>query len=129
MKYALLIHLADGVFAQLQASEQQAAVEKHARLQADARHAKQYGGAVRLASTQTAMTVRTRGNEQVVTDGVHAATKEHLVGFYVIDCENLDQAIAYARRIPVAPLGTVEIRPIAWSDLAAPAEAASPLDC
>jgi len=60
---------------------------------------------VRLAPTQTATSVRTRGNEQLVTDGPYAETKETLVGFYLVDCENLDQAIAYARRIPVAPQG------------------------
>lgn len=128
MKYALLIHLAEGVFDQLTASEKQAAIDRHADLQAAARRAKQYGGAVRLAPTQTATSVRTRGDEQIVTDGVYAETKEHLVGFYLLDCENLEQAIAYARRIPVAPLGTIEIRPVAWLDLAGSPEASRTVD-
>lgn len=129
MKYALLILLPEGVFEQLHASEKQAAFERHRELQQDARQAGQFSGAVRLSSTQTATSVRTRGNEQIVTDGVYAETKEHLAGLYLLDCENLDQAIAYARRIPVGPLGTIEIRPVAWLDLADPTQAAQPLEC
>lgn len=129
MKYALLIHLPEGVFEQLHASEKHALAEKHRELQHDARQAKQFGGAVRLAPTQTATSVRTRGHEQIVTDGVYAETKEHLVGFYLLDCESLDQAIAYARRIPVGSLGTIEIRPVAWLDLADLTQTAQPVDC
>lgn len=116
MKYALLIHLGEGIFEQMSEAEKQERTALHQALQADAREANQYLGAVRLASTQTATSVRTRGQEQIVMDGPFAETKEHLVGLYLIDCASLDEAIAYAKRIPVAPLGTIEIRPVAWID-------------
>jgi len=114
MKYALLIHLGEGIFEQMSEAEKHARIEQHRRLQHDAAAAGHYAGAVRLAPVDTSVRVVFRGEEQVVTDGPFPETKEHLVGFYVIDSESLDQAIAYARRIPVAPLGTVEIRPIVW---------------
>lgn len=114
MKYALLIHLGEGIFEQMPRAEMQARTEEHRRLQHDAAAKGHYEGAVRLAPADTAVRVVTRGEEQVVTDGPFPETKEHLVGFYVIDSETLDQAIAYARRIPVGPRGSIEIRPIAW---------------
>jgi hypothetical protein len=57
-----------------------------------------------------------RGSEQTVTDGPFTETKEYLAGFYLLDCETLDEAIAYARRHPGAPLGTIEIRPVHSQD-------------
>jgi len=114
MKYALLIHLGEGIFEGMSPAEREARTEEHRRLQRDAAAAGHYQAAVRLAPVGTAVRVATRGEEQVVTDGPFPETKEHLVGLYVIDAESLEQAIAYARRIPVAPYGTIEIRPIAW---------------
>ncbi|HEY5626120.1 MAG TPA: YciI family protein, partial [Dehalococcoidia bacterium] len=45
-------------------------------------------------------------------DGPFAETKEQLGGFYLLNCENLDEAIAYAARIPAAPRGSIEVRPV-----------------
>lgn len=114
MKYALLIHLGEGISERMSAADSAARIEEHRRLQRDAAAAGHYERAVRLAAVDTAVRVATRGEEQVVTDGPFPETKEHLVGFYLIDSESLEQAIAYARRIPVHPHGTIEIRPIAW---------------
>lgn len=65
-----------------------------------------------LHSTAEATTVRVRGGETLTTDGPFAETKEQLGGFYEIECDNLDQAIEAASRIPAAPTGSIEIRPI-----------------
>lgn len=46
------------------------------------------------------------------TDGPFTEAKEHLAGFYLIDCSSIDRAISYARRIPEASLGLVEVRPV-----------------
>lgn len=57
--------------------------------------------------------VRVREDETIVTDGPYAETKEVLGGYFVIDCDDLDQAIELAQRVPVAAKGSVEIRPFA----------------
>jgi hypothetical protein len=60
-----------------------------------------------------ARVVRVRDGETVVTDGPYAETKEVLGGYFVVDCDNLDQAIEVAQRVPLATKGSVEIRPYA----------------
>lgn len=72
------------------------------------------GGAA-LFPTATATTVRTKGGkggDVLTTDGPYADTKEVLTGFYLLECADLDEAIAYAARIPGAWTGAVEVRPI-----------------
>ena len=66
----------------------------------------------RLQPTSTATTVRIRNGETLVTDGPFAETKEQLGGFYLLECENLDEAIAHAQKIPAAEFGSIEVRPI-----------------
>ena len=65
-----------------------------------------------LHSVETATTVRLRGDETELTDGPFAVTKEVLVGYYVLDCADLDQAVGHASRLPAARWGSVEVRPI-----------------
>src|SRR5690554_4469050 len=65
-----------------------------------------------LESVTTAVTVRVRGGEALVTDGPFAETTEQLGGYYVLDLPDLDAAIAVAARLPPATKGTVEIRPL-----------------
>jgi hypothetical protein len=72
----------------------------------------QFLGASPLHSVSTATSVRIREGKKFVTDGPFAETREQLGGYFLVDAENLDQAIAIAERIPAARKGTVEIRPI-----------------
>ena len=65
-----------------------------------------------LENISTATTVRVRNGKADVTDGPFAETKETLGGYYLLECENLDEAISYAARIPSVNFGSVEIRPI-----------------
>src|SRR5690348_3047066 len=68
-----------------------------------------------LAPISTATTVRTHNGQTLVTDGPFAETKEHLAGFYIIDCQNLDEAIEWAAKIPTkcqGGEGCIEIRPL-----------------
>src|SRR5207244_8075921 len=69
-----------------------------------------------LQASPTATQVRVRDGKTVTTDGPFAETKEQLGGFYQVECENLDQAIEAASRIPAARGGTIEVRPIAEFD-------------
>jgi hypothetical protein len=72
----------------------------------------QYVDAAPLHPVATATSVRMRDGRRIVTDGPFAETREQLGGFFMIDAKDLDDAIAIAARIPVARLGTVEIRPV-----------------
>jgi hypothetical protein len=65
-----------------------------------------------LQPINTATTVRVRNGKMLTTDGPFAETKEHLVGYYVLNCKNLDQALEYAAKIPDARYGSVEVRPV-----------------
>ncbi|MGH2557202.1 MAG: YciI family protein [Actinomycetota bacterium] len=66
-----------------------------------------------LEPTSAATSVTVRDGKLLTTDGPFAETKEQLGGFYQIECENLDQAIEAASKIPAARGGTIEVRPIA----------------
>ena len=65
-----------------------------------------------LHSVTTATCVRLRDGKRHITDGPFAETKEQLGGYYIIDVDNLDEAIAIASSLPPASKGTVEIRPV-----------------
>jgi hypothetical protein len=65
-----------------------------------------------LDSVSTATTVRVRGGRTQTTDGPFAETKEQLGGYYLLECKDLDEAIAWAAKIPSARFGSVEVRPI-----------------
>ena len=65
-----------------------------------------------LQATAAATTVRIRDGKTVTTDGPFAETKEQLGGFFIVDCKDLDEAIEYAAKIPTAPWGSVEVRPV-----------------
>jgi hypothetical protein len=71
-------------------------------------------GAEPLAPTSTATTVRVQNGQALITDGPFAETKEQLAGYYILDCENLDEAIEWAAKIPTTcrgDSGCIEIRP------------------
>ena len=65
----------------------------------------------RLRPNEDATTVRIRGGELLVTDGPFSESKEWIAGFDIIECENLDEAIDFVSRHPMARAGRIEIRP------------------
>jgi hypothetical protein len=78
----------------------------------EVREAGKFVAAGRLQPISTASSVRVRDGELDVTDGPFAETKEQLGGYYLLDCDDLDEAIAYARKIPAAEHGAIEVRPV-----------------
>jgi len=68
----------------------------------------------RLRGADAATTVRIRNDETEINDGPFATTKEVLVGYFALDCRDLDHALKVAERVPLAHYGSVEIRPI-WT--------------
>lgn len=65
-----------------------------------------------LQPIETATSIRIRDGKTELMDGPFAETKEELGGFYLFDCDTLDEAIKYAKMIPTAEYGTVEVRPV-----------------
>jgi hypothetical protein len=67
----------------------------------------------KLAGSPAAKTLRLRGGKRVVTDGPYAETKEQFGGFHIVECRDLDEALAIAERIPTLRVGgTIELRPV-----------------
>lgn len=65
-----------------------------------------------LLGNDMATTVRVRDGKTETMDGPYIESKEQLGGFYLFDCENLDEALKYAAMIPVAKYGTIELRTV-----------------
>jgi hypothetical protein len=81
-----------------------------------------------LSATSMATTVRVRGGDTEITDGPFAVTKEVLGGYYLIRCEDLDQALQIAARLPTARYGSVEIRPLRQLQAVSPDPHAGPAE-
>jgi hypothetical protein len=75
------------------------------------RRAGVYRTGLRLAPVPAATSLRRKGDDVLVTDGPFAETKEILGGLVVVECADLDEALAWARRCPIVQFGTVEVRP------------------
>lgn len=89
--------------------------ERHRALIEEAARRGVLRGVEPLAPTVTATTVRVQDGKTLVMDGPFAETKEQLAGYYILECENLDDAIEWAAKIPTACQGTegcIEIRPM-----------------
>ena len=74
-----------------------------------------------LQPVETATTVRVRNGKVSMTDGPFAETKEQLGGYYVIEADSLDEALAWAAKIPSARIGSIEVRPLVPARVEAPA--------
>jgi hypothetical protein len=78
-------------------------------------------GGAELQPADTATSVRIRNGQAMLTDGPFAETKEQLGGYYLIECDTLDEALEVAKAIPGAHYGTVEVRPQFDGVLSSPA--------
>jgi hypothetical protein len=65
-----------------------------------------------LEQTPTAESIRVRDGEVLRIDGPFAETSEQLGGFYLLECESMEEAVAWAAKIPAAKGGTIEVRPV-----------------
>ena len=114
MRYMMLVYSAEGPDG-LAAEEAERIIAGHRQVMEEAARKGVLVGAEPLAPTSTATTVRVQQGKAMITDGPFAETKEQLAGYYIIDCENLDEAIDWAARIPTGCQGRegcIEIRPM-----------------
>jgi hypothetical protein len=109
VQYALLIYGSGEGWEQLSKEEQEAQTQEYMAL---SQRPETRGGAD-LGDLASATTVRVDNGETMTTDGPFAETKEYLGGFYLVECSNLDDAIAFAAKIPAARNGgSIEVRPV-----------------
>jgi len=112
MRYLLLIYGDEAVWAEATPSEMEATMAAHGAFSAEVGAEGILRGGEALQPTATATTVRVRDGETMLTDGPFAEAREQLGGFYLVECDTLDQAIGAARRVPEALYGAVEVRPL-----------------
>lgn len=112
MRYMLLIYGDENADVELSDKERAALYERYRAFNEEARRRGAYVAADELQPTSTATTVRLRNGQVLTTDGPFAESKEQLGGYYILDCENLDEAIELAAKIPSAETGSIEVRPI-----------------
>jgi hypothetical protein len=121
MQYILLIHDEEQVWGGMSEQERGAMYAEYGAFTEAVRESGALVGANQLQPTATATTVRVRNGETLTTDGPFAETKEQLGGYYVVDVESLDEALAWAARIPSARIGSIEVRPLVPARVEAPA--------
>lgn len=110
MQYALLIYGDEAAGAQMSQQEMQAEVAAYTAF--GEQYKEKITGGRALVPTSSATTVRVRDGQALTTDGPFAETKEQLGGFYLVKCDNLDEAIQIASHIPGAANGSIEVRPL-----------------
>ena len=109
MKYMLLAYSDEQV---LSDAERAHCYVESAQLTQDLNASGHYLAAGPLHPISTATSVRVREGKRLVTDGPFAETREQLGGYFLIEARDLDEAMGIAERIPVARVGTIEIRPV-----------------
>ena len=107
MKYMLLIYLEEQTLSE---PERQACYLESTALARELQSNGCYLAADPLYPTSTATSIRIREGKQLVTDGPFAETREQLGGYFLVDVQNQEEAMAIAARIPMARKGTVEVR-------------------
>jgi hypothetical protein len=110
MRYALLIYGDEHADSQASKEEMDAVMAAYNAF--GERYKEQILGGEALLDTSSATTVRVRNGKSLTTDGPFAETKEQLGGFYLVTCNDLDEAMQIAANIPGAKGGSIEVRPI-----------------
>ncbi len=114
MKYMLLMYWNQSIAQKFTPEEQQAAGQGWYALGVELKAAGVLESNYGLSSVTDATTVRVRDGKTLTADGPFAETHEQLGGYYLLDCKDLDEAIAWAAKIPSAKYGSIEVRPT-WS--------------
>lgn len=109
MKYMLLIYSDENAWTE---EEREKCFVESKQLTHSLNAEGRYRAAAPLHPVSTATSVRIRDGKRIVTDGPFAETREQLGGYFLVEAENLDEAIDIAGRIPGARKGTVEVRPV-----------------
>jgi hypothetical protein len=112
VKYLLLIHNNPEALQALPKEELDAMMNAHEPFQQALRESGELVGFAALADQSNSRTVRVQAGVPAVTDGPFLEAKEHLAGFYVVDCETVERAVELAAQMPEAKYDGVEVRPV-----------------
>jgi hypothetical protein len=112
MQYLMLIYGVEANWRKMTAQEQATMYQEFGKLTQELQESGKFRAGSQLAPTTSATTVRVRDGKRVTTDGPFAETKEQLGGYYLVEANDLDDAIAIAGRIPLARSGSIEVRPL-----------------
>ena len=112
MRYLLLIYGDESTWTDAGPEEMAATMAAHGAFSEATQAEGILRGGEALEPTASATSVRVRDGQTMLSDGPYAETREQLGGFYIVECDSLDQAVDAARRIPEAVHGVVEVRPI-----------------
>ena len=108
MEYVALIYGEEGRWAGLSEEEREREMGEYTALSGES----VTKGGEELDSVTTATTVRVRSGETLVTDGPFVEMKEALGGYYVFECDSIEDACTWAAKIPAARNGAIEVRPV-----------------
>jgi hypothetical protein len=112
VKYLLLIYMNPAIWDSLSEDERNAVYRGHGELTRAITESGELIDAVALADPSGSATVRVRRGVPAVTDGPYLEAKEFLAGYYLVECESKERAIALAAQIPDAGFNAVEVRPL-----------------
>jgi hypothetical protein len=112
MRFLLIIYGDERRWASAVGEAAKAEVDAYWALDNEATAAGVFVESAGLYPTETARTLRIRDDERTVTDGPFAETKEQLGGFYLLECESIDEALEWAAKVPAARTGSVEVRQV-----------------
>jgi hypothetical protein len=112
MQYMLLIYDSEEKWQDMPEDERNAYYGEYFALTNELREKGAFIAGDQLQPTATAAVVRVENGERVVTDGPFAETKEQLGGYYLVEADSAEEAIAWAAKIPSARFGAIEVRPV-----------------
>ncbi len=116
MKYMLLMYATEAEAPNYTPEEHQAAAKAWYAFGEEAKAAGVLESNNGLSPVTDATTVRVRDGKTLIADGPFAETHEQLGGYYLLNCKDLDEAISWAAKVPIAKYGSVEVRPLnVWS--------------
>jgi hypothetical protein len=115
MQYLLLCCIDGNTWDALPQSQRDTVMQQYGEWVQDVGRTGQYLAGAKLQPTTNATTIRSRNGKLAVVDGPFAETKEQLGGYHLLECRDLDEALALARRIPTLAVGgAIEVRPLAY---------------
>ena len=112
MKFMLIVHHDEEAFQKIEKDKRQQMLAESVELTHQLHAAGQYLSASPLQPVATAVMVRVREGKPLVTDGPFIETHEQIAGYFLVNAQDLNEAIRIATRVPGARIGTVEVRPL-----------------
>jgi hypothetical protein len=116
MQYLLMCCFNEKQWEQIPESQRNGIMQEYGEWVQSTARAGQYLAGAKLQGTSSATTIRGKNGKAAIVDGPFAETKEQLGGYHVIECQDLDEALSIAKRIPTLRVGgTIEVRPLAYA--------------